>query len=81
MCASHIDVMKGRDTMTDNLYDRLEKLIDESSLQEVIERIVHICYEKAEHVRTNWQNEALARIWEHNASKLERIPARLKRTF
>ena len=35
--------------------DALEVLIDRNGLAQVMLALVHICGEKAEHIRTNWQ--------------------------
>ena len=35
--------------------DALEALIDRNGLAQVMLALVHICGEKAEHIRTNWQ--------------------------
>lgn len=34
------------------------------SLSMVYAHVADICREKADHVRTNWQDEALAHLWE-----------------
>ena len=45
----------------------LEMLVDRQGLRIVLEMLAHICIEKADHVRSNWQDEHLARIWQANA--------------
>jgi hypothetical protein len=42
----------------------LEQLIDRTSLETVLQNIGNICVEKAEHIRTNWQDDPLARLWQ-----------------
>ncbi len=42
----------------------LEILIDQTSPEAVFRAIAEIAGEKADHVRSNWQDEALARQWE-----------------
>ncbi len=44
--------------------ESLEKLVDGASLQGVLMALSEICGEKAEHVRTNWQDRGLARRWD-----------------
>ena len=35
---------------------RLESLVDESSIAEVLETLVAICYAKGQHIEENWQS-------------------------
>ena len=57
--------------------DYLEKMIDGSSLQSVVDALVDICNEKADHVRTNWQDEPLAKVWEKAGKMLDTCRAKL----
>lgn len=41
----------------------LEKLIDSTSLSEVLAMLANICYEKAQHIETNWQDDLTASAW------------------
>ena len=50
--------------------DTLEQFIDGSSLFAVLEMIQVICEEKAQHIRENWQEDALARDWEKAANRI-----------
>lgn len=50
--------------------DQLESLIDSKSLQAVLSAIAEICAEKAEHIRTNWQDNATARVWDQGAKRI-----------
>lgn len=43
----------------------LEKLVDAADLRTVLMALSEICGEKAEHVRTNWADQKLARCWDH----------------
>lgn len=45
--------------------DALESLIDSTSVVAVMQALSEICGEKAEHIRTNWQDAKLAREWDH----------------
>jgi len=56
----------------------LEDMIDRSSLEEVLVGLAQICYEKAEHLRSNWQDEGAARIWERDAKKLDALAAKVQ---
>ena len=45
--------------------DRLEAMIDAHGLCAVLEAIAGICAEKAAHVSSNWQDKALAELWDN----------------
>lgn len=54
--------------------DMIEALIDEHSLSDVVQALAEICREKAEHIRTNWQDDtALVRAWARVASKIDKV--------
>ena len=42
----------------------LESMIDRLGMSEIMLLLVHICDEKAEHIRSNWQDEGLAKRWD-----------------
>ena len=44
-------------------YIALETLVDRTSLTAVIEALASIAYVKAEHLRSNWQDEQGAKVW------------------
>jgi len=50
----------------------LEDLVDASSVSAIISTLESVAYEKAEHVRENWQDEPLARVWERIGKSLNR---------
>jgi hypothetical protein len=53
------------------LKDAIEAYLDSGngfeSLSEVYPMIADLCREKADHVRSNWQDEGLAHLWERFA--------------
>jgi hypothetical protein len=53
--------------------DSLEKLVDRRSVGEILEMLSEMSYEKAEHLRSNWQDEVSAKTWEKTANKLEKL--------
>jgi hypothetical protein len=55
--------------------NNLEILIDTSSLAQVIESLSEICWEKAEHLRSNWQDETSALAWERAGNRLSGVSA------
>lgn len=62
--------------MTQEELQALEELIDANTLNAVIEALGEICHEKAEHIRTNWQDKVTARPWDIMGRKLHTISAK-----
>lgn len=56
--------------MQSTLMAQLEDLVDTTSIAAVVAKLAEIASEKADHVRTNWQDERLAADWEKVAAKL-----------
>lgn len=56
--------MKAEDKTT------LEGLVDQYNLDNVVGALAEICFEKAEHVRTNWQDAYGARKWVQAGNQL-----------
>jgi hypothetical protein len=52
----------------DNVTETLEALIDKHGLLHVVTALDLICTEKADHIRTNWQDRALAKDWDRAAN-------------
>ncbi len=50
--------------------DILEKLIDAKGLTFVVDTIIDICHEKAQHIRESYSDNSLAKVWEGAASQL-----------
>lgn len=50
--------------------ETLESIIDKQGLTNTMRDIEQICYEKAEHVRANWQDYTLAQQWERAGKRL-----------
>jgi len=48
-----------------------EQVIDKIGLRAFLEGVERICREKSEHISTNWQDEALARLWSRAADRIE----------
>lgn len=59
-------------TLPRELETKLEALIDSDGLVNVLDAIQQICYGKAEHIRSAWQDTSLANTWDHAASKLDK---------
>lgn len=62
-------------TGREHMMERLERFIDTSSVMAVLELMAEICREKAEHIRSNWQDEPMAKGWDRAASKLDQTAA------
>ena len=52
--------------------DHLEELVDQHGLDRVVEMLADICADKADHLRSNWQDDATARAWDTNGWLLRR---------
>ena len=59
--------------MEDDRAYTMEQLVDSLGMVDFMEMLENICYEKAEHVRTNWQDKELAKCWEKNAKELSKV--------
>ena len=46
------------------ILDRLEEIIDKTSLQYLLEMVSEVCNDKAIHINDNWQDGPLANCWE-----------------
>lgn len=55
----------------------LEALIDSVGLRAVVDALSVVAYDKADHIRGNWQDEGLARIWADDGAVLERVVTRI----
>lgn len=51
----------------------IEELIDQNSLSAVKEAFANVCFEKAEHIQSNWQDSDLAKIWENAGRKIGNV--------
>ena len=52
--------------------EALESFIDSNSLSDVLTAIEEICYEKCEHLCSNWQDENAGAVWQKAARKNRR---------
>ncbi len=55
----------------------LEGLVDSSSLANVLAALAEIAREKAEHIRSNWQDEPGAAHWEYAARTIDRATGKV----
>jgi hypothetical protein len=57
----------------------LEEIIDLTSLTEVLRAIETICYGKAEHLETNWQDHTAAKQWQKAGIRLDKAQAAIEK--
>lgn len=48
-----------------------EALVDKYNIDVILSKLAEVCHEKAEHIRTNWQDKQTAKEWERLGKKLE----------
>ena len=53
--------------MDEAVAEILETLIDRHGLLHILTGLELVCSEKAEHIRDNWQDARLARLWDRAA--------------
>lgn len=58
--------------------DTLEQYIDKYGLSETLSHISDVCYSKAEHLRSNWQDENSASVWEKDAKKIMALSVKVE---
>ena len=55
------------------LENTLETLIDQHGLGTLLAALSNVCFAKAEHVQTNWQDKALAKAWSTSGKRLDKV--------
>ena len=53
--------------MTNMLEMQLESLVDQHGLSAVLNELANICTAKADHIRSSYSDESLARCWERDS--------------
>ena len=56
-----------------NITEELKKLIDATSLLDVVIGLELVCSEKAEHIRVNWQDKQSANVWDKASTMLRKL--------
>src|ERR1700747_3132600 len=59
--------------------EALEKLVDANGLFGVLKMLSEVCHAKADHIAHNWQDTALANMWDNWAISLDHTAGRAKR--
>jgi hypothetical protein len=60
------------------LSEQLEKMVDRTSLSDILSLLAIICEEKTDHIRANWQDKTTANVWARCSRELDVIAARVK---
>lgn len=60
-----------------DLEKELEKLVDATGLQSIVEGLSRICHEKAEHIRSSYNDKPLARLWEKNGNLFGKFSSKI----
>ena len=69
--------MSEHNLVIQGLADQLEPMLDRSCLITFLEALSMICREKAEHLRSNWQDLASAKCWDQTADAIDRVIRKL----
>ena len=56
----------------------IESAIDQFGLDQVLWAIERICLAKADHLRSNWQDEKTAKLWEKDAALIAKTVLKIK---
>ena len=51
----------------------LEEMVDNHGLAQTLETLAEICYEKATHLRGDWQDDNSAQIWARAGQLIDRL--------
>lgn len=52
---------------------QVERLIDAMGVDQLLHTIALVCSDKAEYIRANWQDNALAQLWDKKASQVTNL--------
>jgi len=52
---------------------KIEEIVDVLGLSVTLANLGGVCFEKAEHLRCNWQDENAARTWEHAGRAIDKV--------
>ncbi len=60
--------------------DLLEQLLDKETVQSIAEDLAQICFDKDQHVSENWQDAALATLWNEFGNRFDEIASEARKT-
>ncbi len=63
----------------DDLKVTLETLIDNHGLSYVLSTMAQICYEKADHVSSNWQDKELGKEWDKAGNRIDTAESKISK--
>ena len=55
----------------DEMQTELELMVDKTNLRSVLQLLMNICFDKAQYLETNWQDESGANSWNRDGNRLE----------
>jgi len=61
------------------MLDQIEALVDAGTVGGVLSLLAEVCSAKADHIRTNWQDEQTAAIWDKMAGEVLNSQQRILR--
>jgi hypothetical protein len=53
--------------------DAVEELVDATSLQAVLRALAEAAFAKADHLESNWQDGAAARVWSRLGKRVDTV--------
>jgi len=57
------------------LEEQLENLIDDHNIGDVLTALTQVCFDKSEHLASDWHDHDAAKYWSRLATKLQKIEA------
>jgi len=66
---------EGRGPGGTTLLVELKKLVDKYSLGVILDTLGSVCYEKSDHIRSDWKDDHLARLWETKGRVMQSMAA------
>jgi hypothetical protein len=57
--------------------ENLESMIDSQGLKGLLDKIIEVCGEKAEHIRSSYDDNTTANSWEKDGRALESVRSKL----
>lgn len=57
----------------------LEEMVDKVGVHNVLYALAKICFDKAEHVRANWQDRTTAGVWNLSGNMIDKFANQLSK--
>jgi hypothetical protein len=58
---------------TQNTQDNLEEIVDALGVKGTLEALAQVCFDKSEHLASNWQDEASAKVYSNVGSAINKF--------